>query len=751
MSRKPVLLVFISFFVITALISQTTSLQSLCNKQCLISQSGTIYIRANGSIDPPTVNITTTDNVTYTFTDNINDSIVIEKSNIIIDGNGYTLQGSGGGNGFYLYSISNVTIKNTNVRDFYYGIWLDYSSNNSIFGNNVTTNDEDGILLYGSSNNNIAGNNITNNLNGILLCYSSNNNSIAGNNITNIRYGIRLGDSSNNSIAGNNITNNNFGFFITDSSNNSIAGNNITNNLDCILFYGSSNNSIAGNNITGHRFGIRLSGSSNNNSIAGNNITNNGCGIRLGDRLYGSSNNNSIAGNSISGNANGISFYDSSENIIYHNNFINNTEQVRINGYSNAWDDGYPSGGNYWSDYTGVDVNGDGIGDTPYVIDENNTDRYPLMHPWSSLPVHNINTGSGYATIQEAINSNRTLDGHTILVDAGTYYEHITIDKSLCLIGEDRSTTFIDGNGTGNVVTVTKDSVNITGFTIRNSGGFPWLLSGLCLDNANHCNIAGNNIAANWYGIRLSSSSKNTICENNIAVNFYGIRLSSSSNNTLSGNNITNNGGGISLYWSSNNRLYHNNFIYNTYQVTFDDVFNNTWDNGVEGNYWSNYTGTDADHDGIGDSWHEGNENNTDHYPLMGMFNSYNTSVDYRVNVISNSTIGGFAYFGHNSTIRMYASNMTASQTYGFCRVCIPHALMDENNISVEIDDGATTPLYPDFNVYDNTTHRWIYFAYEHSTHEIDIIPEFPSLIITPLFMVAALLAVIVYNRKHFH
>jgi len=46
------------------------------------------------------------------------------------------------------------------------------------------------------------------------------------------------------------------------------------------------------------------------------------------------------------------------------------------------WDDGYPSGGNYWSDYAGVDADGDGIGDTPYVIDENNTDRYPLISLW---------------------------------------------------------------------------------------------------------------------------------------------------------------------------------------------------------------------------------------------------------------------------------------------------------------------------------------------------------------------------------
>jgi len=71
-----------------------------------------------------------------------------------------------------------------------------------------------------------------------------------------------------------------------------------------------------------------------------------------------------------------------SNNIFYHNNFINNTPQVKVYVDVNIWDDGHPSGGNYWSDYTGTDANYDGIGDTPYIIDANNTDHYPLMTPY---------------------------------------------------------------------------------------------------------------------------------------------------------------------------------------------------------------------------------------------------------------------------------------------------------------------------------------------------------------------------------
>jgi parallel beta-helix repeat protein len=115
-------------------------------------------------------------------------------------------------------------------------------------------------------------------------------------------------------------------------------------------------------------------------------------GIDLSDR-----NNVTIKNVRIKGFGNGIRLYSSSNNIIYHNNFIDNTKQVYIleSGYGNLWDAGYPSGGNYWSDYTGIDeysgsgqneTGSDGIGDTPYVIDENNQDNYPLMNPWTPSP-----------------------------------------------------------------------------------------------------------------------------------------------------------------------------------------------------------------------------------------------------------------------------------------------------------------------------------------------------------------------------
>lgn len=130
----------------------------------LSNASGTIYIRADGSIEPSYANIVTTDNITYSFTGNNYDAIWVERSNIVIDGNGYTLQRIGG-SGFYIVNVNNITIKNTNIDgcDIYF-LW---SSNNSILANNLTNGG--GITLSSSSNNNISGNMITNCSKGIDL------------------------------------------------------------------------------------------------------------------------------------------------------------------------------------------------------------------------------------------------------------------------------------------------------------------------------------------------------------------------------------------------------------------------------------------------------------------------------------------------------------------------------------------------------------------------------------------------------
>jgi parallel beta-helix repeat protein len=164
----------------------TSMLAFMFNVQSVKGEwTGTVYIRADGSIDPPDAPIITYDKVTYTLTYNITstaDGIVVERDNIVLDGEGYTVQGNGSGIGVLLEFRSNVTITNMEVNAFDYGIRLRYSSNNIVCRNNITNNGVS-ILLDYSLNNSIVENTIANNWHGIRLDYASYN-IICGNNIT---------------------------------------------------------------------------------------------------------------------------------------------------------------------------------------------------------------------------------------------------------------------------------------------------------------------------------------------------------------------------------------------------------------------------------------------------------------------------------------------------------------------------------------------------------------------------------------
>jgi hypothetical protein len=85
----------------------------------------TVYIHVDGSVDPPSANITSADNVTYTLIGNVNDSVVVQRANIVLDGAGYTIQGAGTGIGINVTGASNVTIKNCVVTNFRVGIYFD--------------------------------------------------------------------------------------------------------------------------------------------------------------------------------------------------------------------------------------------------------------------------------------------------------------------------------------------------------------------------------------------------------------------------------------------------------------------------------------------------------------------------------------------------------------------------------------------------------------------------------------------------
>lgn len=199
----------------------------------------TITIQADGSIDPPTPLILRNGNY-YTLTDNIIssydvDGIVIERDSITLDGEGFTLQGGGSGavqrRGVDLTGRMNVTVQNTQIKNYSIGICLDSTNYTKISGNTLANN-TDGIDILYSFYNNATGNSIVaNSFDGILLD-SSLNISIDGNNVANNQNGVWLASSNNNSITGNNITaNSNDGIKFVSSSNNTIYHNNFLDNI----------------------------------------------------------------------------------------------------------------------------------------------------------------------------------------------------------------------------------------------------------------------------------------------------------------------------------------------------------------------------------------------------------------------------------------------------------------------------------------------------------------------------------------
>lgn len=367
----------------------------------------------------------------------------------------------------------------------------------------------------------------------------------------------------------------------------------------------------------------------------------------------------------------GIDFDDSSNNSFYHNT-VNDSGATYVvyRAGRNIWDNGYPSGGNYWSDYIGVDLESgpnqdlpgsDSIGDTPYVMDANNTDHYPLVLRHSLSPVHNVNTGLDYATIQAAIDAPETLNGHGILVDAGTYYEHVVVNKSVSLVGENSRTTIIDGSSTGAVVNITANNVNLTGFTIRNSGS-TYQSCGILVPSSystiSHNNVADNNgdgiyllpssSSNNIYGNTVLnntgtgiflSSNNNNLDENNIVGNHhYGVLLHSCSNNNLSGNNITSNYEGVVLWFSSsNNSLNANNIVSNPYHGVWLDYSSN---NSLTGNCI-----TDNDYgvwlqDYSSDNSLVGNNITNNHSYGLGLDSSSNNKIYHNNFVNSANTVG---------------------------------------------------------------------------------------------------------------
>jgi len=241
--------------------------------------------------------------------------------------------------------------------------------------------------IFGSGNRTLIENNIIESRNNIGIGLWGDHSIITNNNLTGV--GALHCSGSNNTITRNMINGTSIAIELAGSFN-TISGNHLTK-TDGIRVNGNSN-IINSNNVRDGGIGILLNSGSHNvvfeNSVTGNHGT--------GILIYNASNNlvrdNYIANNiGTEGQKNGYGIslsgtrYHAENNTFYRNTLINNSYNVRIEEpyYVNHWDNG--SEGNYWDDYNGLDANGDGIGDTPYIIDENNQDNYPIIN-YLSIP-----------------------------------------------------------------------------------------------------------------------------------------------------------------------------------------------------------------------------------------------------------------------------------------------------------------------------------------------------------------------------
>ena len=268
-------------------------------------------------------------------------------------------------------------------------------------------------------------------------------------------------------------------------------------------------------------------------------------------------------------------------------------------------------------------------------------------------------SGCDYTSIQAAIEAADA--GDTIEVHSGTYCENVDVDKPLFLRGVDTGggKPVVDAGGSSSsAITLSADWITLAGFGVINSGD-----SGVQI-NANHNNITGNIASNNEAGIILSDYSNNNIIASNtlsgnedgIALGYFcdynsvtgnticnnndgGIVLAFTSNNTITHNTVCNNEDGIYLRLTSDNKIYLNDFMNNS--VNVDSMKSaNIWDSpetiayqydssnftNYLGNFWDDYSGFDADNDGIGDTFYS-IASDKDNYPLMQPWENYFVTV----------------------------------------------------------------------------------------------------------------------------
>ena len=340
-----------------------------------------------------------------------------------------TESGAGGNNRYNSIIANNI---NCNNKTNSYGIYVEGSSWYTTINNNSISNTDFCGIQIGSSCNSCKENIIHNqNICSYGILVYSGDNELKNNSLIN----CGLITSNINDIDFSNTINGKPLYYLVNEQNRTIpldAGEvilincescniknlTLTNSSIGILLHNTNKSMIAGNTITNQTGqGIRIY-YSNNNTISDNIVKKVGWPNKpntMGIWIWNSKNNTIFQNDLIENYKQGIYSSGSNSNIIYHNNFVNNFINAKSEVSTDVWDDGYPSGGNYWDDYIGDDNDNDGIGDTKYTF-TGGQDNYPLMNLWGeNRPVSNFTYSIDIATV--IFNASSSYDRDGAIVD----------------------------------------------------------------------------------------------------------------------------------------------------------------------------------------------------------------------------------------------------------------------------------------------------------------------------------------------
>ncbi|WP_229392436.1 NosD domain-containing protein [Methanosarcina sp. DH2] len=571
--------------------------------------------------------------------------------------------------GIYLYGTGGAVLENNTLSGNYYGACLTDSGNNTVHGNKFSGNSL-GIYLEASSGNILANNTLSENSGYGVYLYEARNNTINGNNASGGYTGIRADCSNNNTFVENTAAGSDLGIDLFDSDYNVLTANNAnSNNESGVLLTISQHNTLSENIVVENTRGITLEGWTGEISTS----------------------DNILFANTISNNSEfGIWLTAATNNTIYGNSF-NNTKNVKDTG-NNIWN---TTAGNYWSDYAGSDADGNGIGDTPYIINSltGSKDYLPVCREPGVPITLTVGPGSGaFSSIQAAVDAAWERD--TLLVSPGTYTENVKVNKSISIIsssGNPDDTIVHAAAPEEHIFNVTADSVTISGFTV--SGASEGYIAGIYMEGVSGCILSENVLFDSYFGAWLSESENCTLSGNTVTGGRFGIYLEDSGNNTAVNNSISSvSTCGLWLDEASGNELYENELLDNGYGIAVRGMSN--------GNELRNNTISGSEELGL---WLAGSEANVlrnnsmqdNTFNFMGDYSGFGNLLPNDIDT-SNLVDGRPIYYivGESDLVLDSASNAGTVYLMGCENVTVRDLVLKKNGIGVFVSDSSNSTLY---------------------------------------------------------